>query len=130
MLLCNCFRLLLFTSPCFTHYICESVTNCDSIDKSLFMVQIKFGTDGWRAIIAKEYTVDNVQRVAQATALWLKKNYPQPQVVIGHDCRFGGSLFAEATAQVMCANGVKTFLAEGFVSTPMVSLGTKYFGAG
>ncbi|HYV95418.1 MAG TPA: phosphoglucomutase/phosphomannomutase family protein [Chitinophagales bacterium] len=94
------------------------------------MTQIKFGTDGWRAIIAKEYTVDNVQRVAQATALWLKKNFPQPKVVIGHDCRFGGSLFAEATAQVMCANGVKTFLAEGFVSTPMVSLGTKYFEAG
>lgn len=94
------------------------------------MTEIKFGTDGWRAIIAKEYTVDNVQRVAHATALWLKKNFPRPKVVIGHDCRFGGSLFAEATAQVMCANGVKTFLAEGFVSTPMVSLGTKYFKAG
>ena len=90
---------------------------------------IKFGTDGWRAIIAKEYTVDNVQRVAQATALWLKKNYQQPKVVIGHDCRFGGELFAKTSAQVMCANGIKTFLAEGFVSTPMVSLGTKHYGA-
>lgn len=94
------------------------------------MTSIKFGTDGWRAIIAQEYTVDNVKRVAQATALWIKKNYPTPKVVIGYDCRFGGQLFAEATAQVMCAHGVKTFLAEGFVSTPMVSLGTKHYGAG
>jgi phosphomannomutase len=90
---------------------------------------IKFGTDGWRAIIAQEYTVDNVKRVAQATALWIKKNYPEPRVVIGHDCRFGGELFAETTARVMCANGIKTFLAEGFVSTPMVSLGTKQYKA-
>ncbi|MCY7411205.1 MAG: phosphoglucomutase/phosphomannomutase family protein [Chitinophagales bacterium] len=94
------------------------------------MTSIKFGTDGWRAIIAQDYTVDNVKRVAQATALWIKKNYPTPKVVIGYDCRFGGQLFAEATAQVMCAHGVKTFLAEGFVSTPMVSLGTKHYGAG
>lgn len=94
------------------------------------MTPIKFGTDGWRAIIAKDYTVDNVIRVAYATAMWLKKNYPQPKVVIGHDCRFGGQLFAETTAQVMCANGIKTYLAEGFVSTPMISLGTKHYQAG
>ncbi|MBA2421776.1 MAG: phosphoglucomutase/phosphomannomutase family protein [Chitinophagales bacterium] len=94
------------------------------------MTSIKFGTDGWRAIIAKEYTVDNVIRVAYATALWLSKNYTEPKVMIGYDCRFGGELFAETTAQVMCAHGIKTFLAEGFVSTPMVSLGTKYFNAG
>ncbi|MBK9730170.1 MAG: phosphoglucomutase/phosphomannomutase family protein [Chitinophagaceae bacterium] len=94
------------------------------------MTPIKFGTDGWRAIIAQDYTVDNVTRVAYATALWIKKNYPEPKVLIGYDCRFGGQLFAETTAKVMCANGVKVFLAEGFVSTPMVSMGTKHFGAG
>ena len=94
------------------------------------MTPIKFGTDGWRAIIAQEYTVENVIRVAYASAMWIKKNYPQPKVLIGHDCRFGGQLFAETTAKVMCANGVKVFLAEGFVSTPMVSMGTKHFGAG
>ena len=94
------------------------------------MTPIKFGTDGWRAIIAQEYTVENVIRVAYASAMWVKKNYPQPKVLIGYDCRFGGQLFAETTAKVMCANGVKVFLAEGFVSTPMVSMGTKHFGAG
>jgi phosphomannomutase len=94
------------------------------------MTPIKFGTDGWRAIIAQEYTVENVIRVAYASAMWVKKNYTQPKVLIGYDCRFGGQLFAETTAKVMCANGVKVFLAEGFVSTPMVSMGTKHFGAG
>jgi phosphomannomutase len=83
---------------------------------------IKFGTDGWRAIIGKEYTVDNVRRVAEGTAKWMKeKGYDK--VVIGHDCRFGGEMFAEAVTQVFGAYGIKVNLAKGFVSTPMVSLG-------
>ncbi|MDX1940236.1 MAG: phosphoglucomutase/phosphomannomutase family protein [Saprospiraceae bacterium] len=86
------------------------------------MSQIKFGTDGWRAIIALDYTVENVKRVAEGTALWLKKNGGK-QVVIGHDCRFGGQLFAETSAQVLAAHGIKAIMAKGFVSTPMVSLG-------
>ncbi|MBP7272230.1 MAG: phosphoglucomutase/phosphomannomutase family protein [Saprospiraceae bacterium] len=85
-------------------------------------VTIKFGTDGWRAIIAQEYTVDNLKRVAAATAQWLKNN-GQKSVVIGHDCRFAGQLFAETTATIMGAHGIKSYLAKGYVSTPMVSLG-------
>jgi phosphomannomutase len=87
------------------------------------MTKIKFGTDGWRAIIADEFTVDNVARVSEATAKWLKENYVTPSVVLGHDCRFAGELFAETTAKVMIANGVKVYLSHGFVSTPMVSMG-------
>jgi phosphomannomutase len=87
------------------------------------MTKIKFGTDGWRAIIAKEYTVDNVARVSAATAQWLNKNFDNPSVVIGHDCRFAGELFAETSAKVLNHLGVKVYLAKGFVSTPMVSLG-------
>ncbi|HOY49332.1 MAG TPA: phosphoglucomutase/phosphomannomutase family protein [Flavobacteriales bacterium] len=87
------------------------------------MTKIKFGTDGWRAIIADEFTVENVARVSEATAIWLKKNSSSPSVVIGHDCRFAGELFAETTAKVMICHGVKVFLAKGFVSTPMVSMG-------
>jgi phosphomannomutase len=87
------------------------------------MTKIKFGTDGWRAIIAEEFTVDNVARVSEATALWLKKNNAQPSVVVGHDCRFAGDLFAETTTKVMLHHGVKVYLAKGFVSTPMVSMG-------
>ena len=86
------------------------------------MTNIKFGTDGWRAIIAKDYTVDNVQRIAEATALWLK-NRGEKQVVIGHDTRFAGELFAETATSIFGAHGIKVMLAKGFVSTPMVSLG-------
>lgn len=87
------------------------------------MTKIKFGTDGWRAIIAKEFTVENVARVAEATAKWLKNSQNSPSVVLGHDCRFAGELFAETTAAVMISQGVKVYLSKGFVSTPMVSLG-------
>lgn len=86
------------------------------------MVKIKFGTDGWRAIIAQEYTVDNVIRVATGTALWLQKRQAKT-VVVGYDCRFAGQLFGETTARVMAAHGIKTLLGDAFVSTPMVSLG-------
>ncbi|HYG14737.1 MAG TPA: phosphoglucomutase/phosphomannomutase family protein, partial [Bacteroidia bacterium] len=85
---------------------------------------IKFGTDGWRAIIAKEYTLDNLARVAEATAQWLKKNNTAAAAVVGHDCRFGGEMFAGATAVILAKAGIKVYLAKGFVSTPMISLGT------
>ncbi len=88
------------------------------------MTKIKFGTDGWRAIIAKDYTVENVARVAEATSKWLLKTHSNPIVVVGHDCRFAGPLFAETTAKVFIANGVKVLLSNDFVSTPMISLGT------
>jgi phosphomannomutase len=88
------------------------------------MTKIKFGTDGWRAIIAKDYTVENVTRVAEATAIWLKKENKNPSVVIGYDPRFGGKLFAETTCKVLYTHGIKTFLSTDFASTPMVSLGT------
>ncbi len=87
------------------------------------MTKIKFGTDGWRAIIAKEYTCDNVARVSIAVADWLNENNDSPSVVIGHDCRFAGVLFAETAAKVLASKGILVKIAKGFVSTPMVSLG-------
>lgn len=84
---------------------------------------IKFGTDGWRAIIAKDYTVANVHRVAYATAQWVKAMNDKPSIVLGYDCRFGGMLFSEATINVMCSEGVKVYFDKNFVSTPMISLG-------
>ena len=85
--------------------------------------KIKFGTDGWRAIIAQDFTVYNVARVSKGLADWLLAQHSTPVVVVGHDCRFGGELFTEITAKVLCANGVKVLLAKGFISTPMISLG-------
>ncbi|MGY8989105.1 MAG: phosphoglucomutase/phosphomannomutase family protein [Flavobacteriales bacterium] len=93
------------------------------------MTQIKFGTDGWRAIIAKEFTTDNVARVSLAVSDFLKENNDNPTVIIGHDCRFSGELFAETAAKVLSTKGVKVLLAKGFVSTPMVSLGVLNYKA-
>lgn len=92
------------------------------------MTQIKFGTDGWRAIIAREYTVDNVIRVAEGTGKWMLSK-GMSQVVIGHDPRFGGQMFSETTARTLGAMGIKSLLAKGFVSTPMVSLGAVKTGS-
>ena len=86
------------------------------------MNDIKFGTDGWRAIIAKDFTVENVARITQATAQWLVSNYDKPSVVVGHDCRFAGEMFAEVVTKVLVDNGVKVYLSKGITSTPMISL--------
>ncbi len=91
--------------------------------------QIKFGTDGWRAIIAKEYTVEGVLRVSEGAAKWMHEN-GHDTVVVGYDCRFGGKMFATATASVFCQAGIKVFLDPNFVSTPMISLGVTKLNAG
>ena len=87
------------------------------------MSNIKFGTDGWRAIIADDYTIENVIRVAEATSVWLLKNEAKPLVVVGYDCRFGGKMFSEVVAKVLAYYNIKVLLAPEFTSTPMVSLG-------
>lgn len=93
------------------------------------MVQkIKFGTDGWRAIIAQDFTVENVARVTEATGIWLKQHFDNPSVVIGHDCRFAGELFMHTAAAVLVQQGIKVYIAQGFVSTPMISLGAHKHG--
>lgn len=86
------------------------------------MYKIKFGTDGWREIIAENYTTENVQRVSHASAVWLKSATENHSVTVGYDCRFGGKMFAEYTARVMASYGIKVFLSDGFCSTPMISL--------
>jgi phosphomannomutase len=90
--------------------------------------KIKFGTDGWRAIIAQDFTVENVARVTEATGIWLKQHFDNPSVVIGHDCRFAGELFMHTAAAVLVQQGIKVYIAQGFVSTPMVSLGAHKHG--
>lgn len=87
--------------------------------------KISFGTDGWRAIIAQDFTCENVARVTEAVAIWLKSQaINSPAVVIGHDCRFGGPLFLQTALHVFMAHDIKVYVADGIVSTPMVSLAT------
>jgi len=90
---------------------------------------IKFGTDGWRAVIADQYTFENLDRVSRATAVWLHKTAgPAPRVVLGHDTRFLSRAFAEYAARVLAIEGVHVRFAETFTTTPSVSWGTKAFG--
>lgn len=91
---------------------------------------IKFGTDGWRAIIGKDFTTDNVARVAKATAQWLKNTNADLTAVIGHDARFAGQLFTETAAKVLVAEGIKVYMADGMISTPMLSLACHNLKAG
>ncbi|MFN5415808.1 MAG: phosphoglucomutase/phosphomannomutase family protein [Flavobacteriia bacterium] len=92
--------------------------------------KIKFGTDGWRAIIAEDFTVENVARVAQATGVWLKNKYEKPSVIVGHDCRFAGELFADTAVRIFLSQGIQVKMSKGFVSTPMISLGAKKYNCG
>lgn len=85
---------------------------------------IKFGTDGWRAVIADTFTFDNVRIVAQATAQWINQHNPQfktKSVVIGYDNRFLSAEFAATFAQVLAGNGIKIILSDTSVPTPALS---------
>jgi phosphomannomutase len=94
------------------------------------MYQIKFGTDGWREIIADEFTVANVRRVANATAKWLNQSDLPKSCVVGYDCRFGGEMFAKETARQLANQGIRVIISSGFVSTPMISLAANQLNAG
>ncbi len=88
------------------------------------MAQIKFGTDGWRGVIADDYTFVNVRKVALATARFFAKHKKVKNgIVIGYDSRFMSKEFAHTSAQVIASAGVKVLLADNISSTPMVSLG-------
>ena len=95
-------------------------------------VQIKFGTDGWRAIIAREFTFVNVERVAQAYADYLGRQSGdggKPLVVIGFDRRFLSEKFAARTAEVMVGNGFQIALFSDAQPTPLISWAVKNLGA-
>ena len=85
---------------------------------------IKFGTDGWRGVIADDFTFANVAKVALATARYFKNHKKiKNGLVIGYDARFMSKEFAHKTAQVIASAGVKVKLADKISSTPMTSLG-------
>lgn len=94
------------------------------------MYKIKFGTDGWREIIADNFTTANVRRVASATADYLNGTELNKLCVVGYDCRFGGEMFARETAAVLASKGIKVILSHHFVSTPMVSFAAHKLHAG
>jgi alpha-D-glucose phosphate-specific phosphoglucomutase len=83
---------------------------------------IKFGTDGWRAIIAEDYTFDNVRACAASAARYLKQHGLESHgLVVGYDARFASENFAEAVAEVVAGHGIKVALTSVLCPTPVVS---------
>lgn len=91
------------------------------------LAQIKFGTDGWRAIIARDFTFANVERVAQAYADYLLSQSAEAnqRVVVGYDRRFLSEQFARRSAEVMAGNGFATVMFEEAQPTPVISWAVK-----
>ena len=84
--------------------------------------KIGFGTDGWRGVIAEDYTFDNLRRAAQGFANYLLEQGREGQwVVVGHDKRFASENFAATAAGVLAGNGLKVYLTDGATPTPVIS---------
>ncbi|MBM3252538.1 MAG: phosphoglucomutase/phosphomannomutase family protein, partial [Candidatus Omnitrophica bacterium] len=87
--------------------------------------KIKFGTDGWRGVIAEEFTFENLKAVAQAISLWINRSFSNRSVAVGYDTRFLSDEFAKTVACVLAANGIKVLLSDRAVPTPAVSFTTR-----
>ncbi len=91
---------------------------------------IKFGTDGWRGIIADDFTFDNVRKVAGAIAAYvLKHENPEHGVVVGYDTRFASQTAAHIVADLLAEAGIPVKLANDYTPTPAVSFAVKKSGA-
>ena len=91
--------------------------------------EIKFGTDGWRGVIAADFTFENVRTAAQAIANYLlTQGGREKGAAIGYDTRFGSRAFAEAVAEVLAGAGIPVALADSITPTPALSYGTLHRG--
>ena len=92
---------------------------------------IKFGTDGWRGVIAREFTFENVSIVAQATVDYMiSEGLAGKGLVIGYDRRFLSPEFAERTAEIAAGNSIRVFLTNEYTPTPAVSWAVRAMQAG
>jgi len=96
------------------------------------MTTIHFGTDGWRGVIAEDFTFSAVRLVAAAIALTVKDEHPeqsQPQLLVGHDTRFLSPEFARAAAEAMARHGLAVSLTSAYAPTPAFSYAVVHRGA-
>src|ERR1700741_1605359 len=91
---------------------------------------IKFGTDGWRGVIADDFTFENVRIATAAIGTYvLSKKDPGEGVCIGYDTRFQSQAFAQAVAEVLSVAGIPVSLADRITPTPALSFGVRARGA-
>src|SRR5512138_3115974 len=101
----------------------------DSLEVSVQV--IKFGTDGWRGVIARDFTFANLDLVAQATMdHFRREGLAEKGLIIGYDRRFLSREFAEAVAEVAAGNGIRVRLADDFAPTPAISWAVHELKAG
>ncbi len=94
------------------------------------MTSIRFGTDGWRGVIAEDFTYENVRRVAHAIARYvIRAEKPGSGVLVGFDTRFGSERFARVAAETVAATGTPVWLAAAACPTPALSLLVRLRGA-
>ena len=94
------------------------------------MSKIKFGTDGWRGVIADDFTYDNVRRVAGAIAAYIRQHEdPDQGVVVGYDTRFSSEQLARVAAEVLSAAEIPVKLTNDYTPTPAISLAVKQLSA-
>lgn len=92
---------------------------------------IKFGTDGWRAIMNDTFIISNVKIVAQAIADYLKEaGLADKGIVIGHDTRFFAERFASECASVMVGNGIPVYMSRRALPTPLTAYSIKLYNTG
>lgn len=97
--------------------------------KKTATAEIKFGTDGWRGLIAEDYTFENLRIVAQATADYLNRHLKaEKRIVIGYDTRFLSDKFAQTVAEVLAANSIKVYLSDRPAPTPTTSFTIRLLG--
>jgi phosphoglucomutase len=92
---------------------------------SAIQEMIKFGTSGWRAIIADEFTFDAVRRVTHAISAWINKRAPGSQVIVGYDTRFMAEVFASEGAAILAANGLQPLLCDRATPTPAIAFAVR-----
>lgn len=86
------------------------------------MYKIKFGTDGWRAVIAEDYTFENLRRCTQGFSEFLiEKGYSGKWIVVGYDQRFQSENFAKTVVEVITGNGINVYLTDKATPTPVIS---------
>ncbi|HYL14963.1 MAG TPA: phosphoglucomutase/phosphomannomutase family protein [Terriglobales bacterium] len=94
------------------------------------MAEIKFGTDGWRGVIADDFTFDNVRRVSGAIASYVLKNEDRKRgVIVGYDTRFASQRAARVAAAIIAGAGIPVKLANDYTPTPAISYAVKTLGA-
>ena len=85
------------------------------------MTKIKFGTSGWRAIIAEDFTFENIRLVTAAIAEFLRQAKQQPRLIVGYDTRFQADAFAWECTELLSAKGIQVFYCRNATPTPAIS---------